>query len=76
MSYVFTDKTGTLTCNEMTFRAMCIGEFTSNQLQGHQDALIFGGIETSLNQNTAAHKDRRISATFNQQGDRIHSVEE
>jgi magnesium-transporting ATPase (P-type) len=76
VSYVFTDKTGTLTCNEMTFRAMCIGEIESNQLAEHQDALVFGGIETSLNQSTVAHKDRRISATFSQPAERIHSAED
>ena len=26
LHYIFTDKTGTLTCNEMEFKAMCIGE--------------------------------------------------
>ena len=26
LHYIFTDKTGTLTCNEMEFRSMCIGE--------------------------------------------------
>jgi len=26
LHYIFTDKTGTLTCNEMEFRSVCIGE--------------------------------------------------
>ena len=26
LHYIFTDKTGTLTCNEMEFRSMCIGQ--------------------------------------------------
>ena len=26
LHYIFTDKTGTLTCNQMEFRSMCIGE--------------------------------------------------
>ena len=26
LHYIFTDKTGTLTCNEMEFRSMCIGD--------------------------------------------------
>ena len=25
LHYIFTDKTGTLTCNQMEFRSMCIG---------------------------------------------------
>mmetsp|Transcript_1671 Transcript_1671/g.2440 ORF Transcript_1671/g.2440 Transcript_1671/m.2440 type:complete len:80 (+) Transcript_1671:850-1089(+) len=26
LHYIFTDKTGTLTCNEMEFKSMCVGE--------------------------------------------------
>lgn len=26
LHYIFTDKTGTLTCNQMEFRSMCIGK--------------------------------------------------
>ena len=26
LHYIFTDKTGTLTCNQMEFRSMCVGE--------------------------------------------------
>ncbi len=26
LHYIFTDKTGTLTCNEMEFKSMCIGQ--------------------------------------------------
>ena len=30
ISYLFTDKTGTLTRNEMTFKALCVGGRTIN----------------------------------------------
>ena len=26
LHYIFTDKTGTLTCNEMEFKSMCVGQ--------------------------------------------------
>ena len=33
LHYIFTDKTGTLTCNEMEFKSMCIGEQIFGQKQ-------------------------------------------
>ena len=40
LHYIFTDKTGTLTCNEMEFRSMCIGQkiFGSKDNQSHLDS--------------------------------------
>jgi len=57
LHYIFTDKTGTLTCNEMEFKAMCIGQ------------TIFGEkkIQESVKANTSAGNTVQPESGFDQE---------
>jgi phospholipid-translocating P-type ATPase (flippase) len=56
IKHVFSDKTGTLTCNQMEFKFFCTG----NRIYGEQSVLVNLGLKTKV-----TFEDREIKYTFN-----------
>jgi phospholipid-transporting ATPase len=55
IKHIFSDKTGTLTCNQMEFKFLCAG----NRIYGEQSVLVNIGLKTKV-----TYEDREIKYTF------------
>jgi phospholipid-translocating P-type ATPase (flippase) len=56
IKHIFSDKTGTLTCNQMEFKFFCTG----NRIYGDQASLVNIGLKSKV-----TYEDREIKFTFN-----------
>jgi phospholipid-transporting ATPase len=55
IKHIFSDKTGTLTCNQMEFKFFCVG----NRIYGDQSTLVDLGLKTVV-----TYEDREVKYTF------------